>query len=197
MSQIHHAEMAHLIRREKELERTLNELRSDFGTWKERVELARNTGRDELAMRAQERLDEIRNEGRDLRRELKLIVAKKRLVRRESRRPSGDEVRRAEALLESFRQSGLVDPEEAQMEAEFDELRHNEAAQTSDTILRDDSSQSDQSEPSIEQERDVPEEVDATPEATDDSTSLDDLDLEALENLDLDELERLVASEEN
>ena len=195
MANIHHAEMAHLIRRENELEERIDELRKDFGTWKDRVELARNTGRDELALRAEERLDKLRQEARELGRELKLIVAKKRLIRRESRRPSGNEVRRAEALLESFRQSGLVDPDEAEMEAEFDALRHQDPGsqdaaaspeQESDVAINvDEGAQSSVTETS-------PRSVD-----TNKPSQLDSLDLEDLENLDIEDLERLIAAEES
>ena len=123
MKNIYHAEMALLIRRENEIEARLEELRKDFGTWKDRVQLARNTGRDELAVRAEERIQKLRDEAKELRDELRLLVAKKRRLRKESRRPTGVEVQRSEALLESFRQSGLIDPEEATMEREFDDLR--------------------------------------------------------------------------
>lgn len=184
MRKIHHAEMAQLIRREKELEKKLGELRADFTTWKDRVALARDTGRDELAAAAAERLDSIRDEANDLRRELKLIVAKKRLVRKEIRRPSGEEVRRAEALLESFRQSGLVDPDEANMEAEFDELRKNDLGEKS---APDDK----------EEQKAKPTPQSTSSKGTGDTPDLDDLDLAALENLDLDELERLVAAEDD
>ena len=179
MANIHHAEMTVLIRQEKQMEEKLQQLRKDFGVWKDRVELARDAGRDELAMRARERLDEIRREGEQLRRDLKLIVAKKRLVRRESLRPTGHEVRRAEALLESFRQSGLIDPDEANLEAEFDEIRHHDGkapppaeAPTAKTSP----------EPVANEAQSAP--------------SIDDLTLEDLENLDADELERLLAAEE-
>lgn len=123
MKNIHHAEMALLIRREKEIEARLLELKKEFGLWKDRVELAHKTGKDELARRAEERVESLRGEAKEIREELRLSEAKKKRLRTESRRPTGIEVERAEALLESFRQSGLVDPEEASLESQFDELR--------------------------------------------------------------------------
>lgn len=182
MTNAHHAEMTHLIRREKELERKLEKLRDDFGTWTDRVELAQKTGRDELARRARQRVEQLRAEGRDLRRELKLLVAKKRMVRREHRRPTGNEVRRAEALLESFRQSGLVDPDEAALEEEFDQLRRGESAPpTDDAVPTSD-------EPSAEP---TPEPPSSTP------SDIDELTLEDLERLDADELERILDAEDD
>jgi phage shock protein A len=117
------AEMAYLIRREKEIESRLQELSRDFGVWKERIGLAERAGKPDLALAAEERLDSLRAEATELRDELRLLIEKKRLVRHESRRPTGVEVDRAEALLESFRLSGLVDPDEASLQREFDELR--------------------------------------------------------------------------
>lgn len=118
----YHAEMAYLIRQEKELEAKLHELRKEFGTWKERIELAHRLGRQELAAQAEERVAQIRQDGLELRDELRLLVEKKRLLRQESRRPTGHEVDRAQALLDAFRDSGLVDPDEASLEREFEEL---------------------------------------------------------------------------
>lgn len=123
MKNIYHAEMALLIRREKEIEARLLELKKDFGLWKERVELAYKTGKDELAIKAEERVQSLRAEAQDLREELRLSEAKKKRLRMESKKPTGIEVQRAETLLESFRQSGLIDPEEASLESEFDDLR--------------------------------------------------------------------------
>lgn len=116
-------EMALLIRREKQIEERLLELKKDFGLWKDRIELARSTGRDELASRAEERVNAIRREASKLREELRLSAAKRKRLRMESRRPGGEEVERAEALLESFRQSGLIDPDEASLQSEFDKLK--------------------------------------------------------------------------
>lgn len=128
----YHAEMAFLIREEKEIEAKLIELRKEFGTWKERIELARKVGRVELASQAEARVDELRARGLELRDELRLVTEKKRMLRYESRRPTGHEVERAEALLDAFRESGLVDPDEASLEREFDELRKQEPLDDSD-----------------------------------------------------------------
>ena len=117
------AEMAYLIRREREIEARLQELSKEFGVWKERVGLAERAGKSDLAEAASERVNTLRTEATELRDELKLLVEKKRLVRQESRRPTGNEVARAEALLESFQLSGLIDdPEETDLMREFDNL---------------------------------------------------------------------------
>lgn len=119
----YHAEMAFLIREEKEIEAKLIELRKEFGTWKERIELAHKVGRHELAAQAEQRVAELRREAHQLRDDLRLLVEKKRMLRHESRRPTGQEVDRAQALLDAFRDSGLVDPDEASLERQFDELK--------------------------------------------------------------------------
>ena len=42
--------------------------------------------------------------------------------------PTGQENRRAEALLRSFKESGLVDPDEAQLQADIEEASKNDDA---------------------------------------------------------------------
>ncbi len=176
MKNIFHAEMALLIRREKEIDQELQELGKEFATWKDRVELAQKTGRDELAARAQERLDQVRAEASGLRREQKRLGTMKKQVRYESRRPSGNEVQRAEALLESFRQSGLIDPEEAALATAFENLAKGRPAGDGGT-------------PEAAPAEPAPH----SPASDKKSNNLDDLDLDDLENLDLDELEALVS----
>lgn len=124
MTNPYQAEMAYLIRRENEIEARLQELSKEFGVWKERVGLAERAGKTDLAAAADQRVDALRAEATELRDEMKLLVEKKRMVRKESRRPMGNEVARAEALLESFQLSGLIDdPEETDLMREFDNLK--------------------------------------------------------------------------
>lgn len=130
MSNPYQAEMAVYIRREKEIEKKLQELREEFKTWKERVELAKKADRPELAARARKRIDDLRFEGNKLRHELQNIVEKKKEIRVDSRRPTGVENRRAQALLKSFRESGIVDPDDAQLQSDIDA-----AAKDDDTEL--------------------------------------------------------------
>ncbi len=111
-----HAEMALLIRREKELEKELNELAIALKTWRDRIQMAADAGRDELADQARAKLEEIKTEALMQRQELQSVQDKKKKLRRQSRRPSGQEVRRSKAILDGFRESGLVDPEEAEMD---------------------------------------------------------------------------------
>jgi hypothetical protein len=170
MKNIFHAEMALLIRREKEIDEKLQELSREYATWKDRVELAEKTGRNELAQRAQERLDQVRAEASELRSEQKRLHTMKKKVRYESRRPSGNEVQRAQALLEGFRQSGLIDPEEAALDAAFENLAKGRPA-------------GDAPQPSTKSE---------PAQKSEPGKTLDDLDLDDLENLDLDELDALV-----
>ncbi len=130
MKKYYHAELAVYIRREKEIEKELEQLEKDFKTWKERVELAQKAGRPELKARAEQRIDDLRAEAWGLRTELKEIIEKKREIRMDSRRPSGVELQRAQSLLQSFRESGIIDPDKARLE---DEIK--EAAKQDDSAL--------------------------------------------------------------
>lgn len=106
-----HAEMTILIRREKELERELSELKEEIPVWNKRVDLALSKGMEELAEQAREREQELRAKAKKLQLELEMIDQEKSVLRYESRRPSGAEVARSEAMLESVRLGGLVDPD--------------------------------------------------------------------------------------
>lgn len=129
MKKYYQAEMAVYIRREKEIEKELNQLKKDFKTWKERIELAKKADRPELAARAEQRLKDLRADAWGLRTELQEIVEKKREIRMDSRRPTGAETRRAQSLLESFRESGIIDPEEAQLQRDIEEAaKHDDTA---------------------------------------------------------------------
>ncbi len=195
---IYHGEMTVLVRREKELERELEDLRDDFGTWKERVELAENAGRDELAEKARKRIDDLRFEGQKLKHELEEIVKKKKELRLESKRPTGEETRRAQALLKSFKESGLVDPDDAQLEADIEKAAKDDDAALEALKAR---AEADEQPPS----GDVPDEP--SPPADDDSD--DDLDAELDElrqkmgdadgddgDVDLDELEQMFSDDD-
>ncbi len=122
MDPLIHAEMSLLVQREKKLEEEKAVLVEEMSVWKRRVELAKTKGMTELAQEAGARLVQTSERGRAVSLELEVIEMEKSILRKESRRPDGKEVARAEALLESFRQSGLVDPEEASLERQLREL---------------------------------------------------------------------------
>lgn len=128
-----HAEMALLIHREKELEEELDKLTGEIPVWKKRVKLARDKGMDELAGEALQRARELDARARSCASELESIEQQKQMLRYEARRPSGKEVERSEALLESVRLGGLVDPDEASLDREFKELAAREA--TDEVVL--------------------------------------------------------------
>ena len=117
-----HAEMAALVRRQKELEEERTELVIALPTWKKRVRLAEDKGMAELADEARQRLREVAARGRAIDAELEEIEDQKTRLRFEGRRPGGLEVRRAEAMVESVRMGGHIDPDEASLDAEFEEL---------------------------------------------------------------------------
>ena len=197
MTNIHHAEMTYLVRREKELERKLEQLRDDFGTWKERVELAKKAGRDELVNKARERIDDLRFEAKQIRSELKEIVEQKKELRMESRRPTGEETRRAEALLKSFKESGLVDPDEAQLEQDIKEAAKHDDAELDALKVKaglkeepaEEPKQPQQPEPESDPEADLDAELEALRQKMGDAPNDD-------EDIDLDELEAMLGEEE-
>ena len=128
-----HAELTLLIQQEKKLREELEKLaEEEMPQWRRRVQLAREKGMEELAEQAIARAREVRTRMQEIEHELEVIDMDKSMLRRESRRPSGVEVERAEALLGSFRQSGLVDPDEAALEREFEELRRQQGGEPDD-----------------------------------------------------------------
>lgn len=107
-----HAEMTMLIRREKELEEEIAELEGEeLPLWQKRVGLAEQKGMPDLADEARGRVRELMAKVDKNKRELDSIDMQKSMLRKQSKRPSGREVERAEALLEQVRAAGLVDPD--------------------------------------------------------------------------------------
>lgn len=118
-----HAEMTILIRREKELKEKIDELRDEeIPLWNKRVHLAEKKGMAELADEAEQRVRELEHKASQYELELDSIDMQKSMLRKESRRPSGGEVERAENLLEQVRLAGLVDPDRK----DWDELEELE-----------------------------------------------------------------------
>lgn len=128
-----HAEMTILVRREKELRKLVDELdEKEIPTWERRVQLALQKGMNELADEAEQRVIELRKKASEARLELDSIDMQKSMLRYESKRPSGREVERSEALLESIRLAGLVDPDRS----DFDNLEAQSGLQEeSGTLL--------------------------------------------------------------
>lgn len=114
--------MTDLVRRAKELEREREKIAKELPVWSRRVELAREKGMDELAEQARQRHDDLQARRDEIRTKLDVIGQEKDMLRYQSKRPSGREVERAEAMVEQVRQGGLIDPDEAKMERELDEL---------------------------------------------------------------------------
>jgi hypothetical protein len=119
-----HAEMTILIRREKELEEQIQDLQNEeIPLWTQRVGLAEEKGMGELADEARGRLRELQAKAQQAQAELDSIDMHKSMLRHESRRPGGQEVARAEALLEQVRLAGLVDPDQK----DWDELEKQQS----------------------------------------------------------------------
>lgn len=117
MDPVIHAEMAMLIRREKELEEQIQEIETELPVWSKRIGLAENKGMTDLADEARGRLRELKQKLVDGKAELDSIDMQKSMLRHQSRRPSGIEVERAENLLEQVRLAGLVDPDRTDWDA--------------------------------------------------------------------------------
>ncbi len=116
------AQMTDLMMRKKRLEEELAQVRVEGPKWRQRVELAQNKGLTDLASQASEKLEELRAKNRELKFELEKIDQERDVLRYQARRPSGEEVDRAERMLEEVRMGGLIDPDKASMERELNDL---------------------------------------------------------------------------
>jgi hypothetical protein len=112
------AEMAALIKQEKELEEELEEARSHVLLWARRGKLALAAGEKALATAARSKAVEAQAEFKRAQTQLDEIRHRKNAVRMDWRRPTGQDAERtiqAEVLLEQFRMQGLA-PEEEELE---------------------------------------------------------------------------------
>ena len=116
------AEMTHIVMREKELKKEREQIEKDLPIWDKRVGLARQKGRPELAVQAEEKAEELRTRRREISTQLDILDQEKSVLRYESRRPSGIEVARAEHMVEQVRLGGLIDPDKAKVERELRDL---------------------------------------------------------------------------
>ena len=119
--------MTYLVQKEKKARERASGLEDEIEVWKKRVRLAEDKGKPDLADEARQRARKLIAERRELEDQLGLIGTEKRMLIKESRRPTGDEVARAEQLLQRWKDSGLVDPDEAVLEREFDEMHAEQA----------------------------------------------------------------------
>lgn len=131
------AQMTDLMRRQKAYEEERAQILVDGPVWKKRVELAESKGLSDLAQQASEKLEALRVRNREIKFELDKIDQEKDMLRYQARRPSGEEVARAEHMLEQVRQGGLIDPDKASLERELDELTALDF-NTKDTTEEDD-----------------------------------------------------------
>lgn len=122
-----HAQMTYLIQEEKRYEEQLAELTEKLELWKKRVQLAEQKGMPDLADEARERARTLMTDFKEAEVKLETLQHEKKMLRKDARRPTGEEVARAEAMLERLRQSGIVDPDEAALEREFDDIAAEQA----------------------------------------------------------------------
>ena len=138
MDPVLHAEMTQLVTDEKDYTNERADLVKDFPTWKKRVVLAAEKGMAELAQEAEARVEEMRLRISEIDIELEMIEDKKKRLRYESQRPSGDELRRSTALLNSMKEGGVIDPDEVALEMEFENLaKSKDNTPDSDELILD------------------------------------------------------------
>ncbi len=106
-----HARMTAIIQQEKKLEEEQTKLELEIPIWEKRVQLARSKGMQDLASEAAERVSELKDRVKAIQLEIETLQMDKDMLRYEARRPSGQEVARAELMLEQVRLAGLVDPD--------------------------------------------------------------------------------------
>ena len=117
-----HAHMTYLVQQEKKAREKADGLEEEIELWKKRVRLAEDKGMPDLADEARQRAKKLIAQRREVEVDLETIATEKKMLRKESRRPSGEEVARAEEILRRWKESGLVDPDEAVLEREFEEM---------------------------------------------------------------------------
>src|SRR5690554_2352289 len=122
-----HSHMTYLVQREKKELQAAAALEEEIALWKKRVALARGRDETELAEQARARALALIAERRELQTRLDMIVSEKDILRRESRRPDGHELAYAEELLRRWQESGPVDPDQAVLDAQFDQLAAEQA----------------------------------------------------------------------
>ena len=120
MDPVVHARMTMIIQEEKKLGEERQKIVLEIPVWERRVTLATQKGMTELAGEASQRVGELRARIKEIDLKLETMQMDKDMLRYESRRPSGREVERAEAMLEQVRLGGLVDPDSK--DKEFKEL---------------------------------------------------------------------------
>lgn len=114
-----HARMTQLKLDEKKLTEEKAKLVEEVPVWERRVGLAKQKGMHDLAAEAEQRVVEVKTRIKEIELKLETLEMDKDMLRYESRRPSGREVERAEAMLDQVRLGGLVDPD--RMDRELDE----------------------------------------------------------------------------
>ena len=135
MDPVIHAEMTLLLKDEREFTEERVSLVKDLPIWKKRVELAENKSMFDLAEEAGARIETMRLRISEIDIELEMIEEKKKALRYESRRPSGDELRRSTALLNAMKEGGVVDPDEVALDMEFEKLANAKPAVPTDISL--------------------------------------------------------------
>lgn len=117
-----HARMTAIIQQEKKLEEEQTKLELEIPVWEKRVQLAKSKGMQDLAAEAGERVEELKERVKAIQLEVETLQMDKDMLRYEARRPSGQEVARAEAMLEQVRLGGLVDPDRKDRELDANNL---------------------------------------------------------------------------
>jgi phage shock protein A len=115
-----HERMTQVVAAGKKLKEELLKLQADIPVWDKRVAWALEQGKPELSQQAAEHVAGLRERERAVEVELEILREERRQLKHESIVTPGREiVERTEAMVESVRQGGFIDPDRAKLENEL------------------------------------------------------------------------------
>jgi Cdc6-like AAA superfamily ATPase len=118
-----HERMTQVVAAGKKLKEELLKLQADIPVWDKRVVMAQERGMGELAEQAAAHVAGLRERAAKVEVELEILREERRQLKFESAAAPGREiVERTEAMVDSVRIGGLVDPDKAKLENELNAL---------------------------------------------------------------------------
>jgi signal transduction protein with GAF and PtsI domain len=118
-----HERMTQVVAAGKKLKEELLKLQADIPMWDKRVVMAQERGMPELARQAAEHVAGMRQRAQQVEVELEILREERRQLQFEHAvQPGRDIVARTEAMVDSVRIGGLVDPDKAKLENELHDL---------------------------------------------------------------------------
>lgn len=118
-----HERMTQVVAAGKKLKEELLKLQADIPMWDKRVVMAQERGMAELAQQAADHVAGLRQRAQQVEVELEILREERRQLQFENTvQPGRDIVARTEAMVDSVRIGGLVDPDKAKLENELRDL---------------------------------------------------------------------------